>query len=360
MTKPIERTTLFNTDNKKAIEALNLAHLISFAPYVWEASSLLKEKQILDIIENSDGSTIEEIVSLVDISHYGVRILLEAGLGIGLVYLDDGKYCLTKAGYFFLNDKTVVTNFNFMKDVCYEGANSLKDSIENSNPEGLKVFGEWEHIYEGLPVLPPKAKKSWFEFDHYYSDITFDELLPIVFNHQPKKVMDIGANTGKWTLKCLEYDENVEVGLVDLGVQLNVAKQNIDKSNFGDRVSYHEMDIRLSESKLPEGCDIIWMSQFLDCFSDEQIVSILKKCHEVADENTTVFINETFWDLQDFEISAFALQMTSLYFTTMANGCSQMYDSKVFFELIDQAGFKVVEQYNMKGIAHTLIGLKKK
>lgn len=360
MNKTEERPTLFNTDSSRAIDALNHAHLIAFAPYVWEASSLLTEKQILDIIENSDGATIKEIVSLVDISHYGVRILLEAGLGISLVYLKNEKYHLTKAGYFFLNDKTVVTNFNFMKDVCYEGAGSLKASIENSKPEGLKTLGSWNHIYEGLPHLPENAKKSWFDFDHYYSDITFDDLLPIVFKHQPKKIMDIGANTGKWSLKCMEYNENVELGLVDLGVQLNVAKQNISDSNFSDRVTCYEMDIRLPKNKLPKGYDIIWMSQFLDCFSDDQIVSILKKCHEAADEDTTIFINETFWDLQDFKSSAFVLQMTSLYFTTMANGCSQMYDSKVFFKLIDQAGFKIVEQHNMQGLAHTLVGLKKK
>src|SRR5690554_7612809 len=85
--------------------------------------------------------------------------------------------------------------------------------------------------------------------------------------------MDIGANTGKWSLKCMEYDKEVELGLVDLGVQLNVAKQNIEEANFGDRATYHEMDIRDPKNTLPKGYDIIWMSQFLDCFSDEQIRS---------------------------------------------------------------------------------------
>src|SRR5690554_6229951 len=94
--------------------------------------------------------------------------------------------------------------------------------------------------------------------------------------------MDIGANTGKWSLKCMEYDKEVELGLVDLGVQLNVAKQNIEEANFGDRATYHEMDIRDPKNTLPKGYDIIWMSQFLDCFSDEQIVDILKKCHAAA------------------------------------------------------------------------------
>ena len=355
-----EKAMLFETDSSKAIDAINHAHFIAFAPYVWEATSLLKEKNILDIIQAADGITIEEIVAQVDISHYGVRILLEAGLGIRLVYRKDEKFHLTKTGYFFLNDKSVVANFNFMKNVCYEGAASLEDSIKNSKPEGLKVFGSWGHIYEGLPVLPEKAKKSWFDFDHHYSDITFEQLLPLVFNHEPKRIMDIGGNTGRWALQCMEYNEDVEMGLVDLGVQLNVAKQEIEKTGFSNRTSYHQMDIREPENKLPKGYDVIWMSQFLDCFSDDQIVAILKKCHEALDQDGTIFINETFWDLQDFEISAFALQMTSLYFTTMANGCSQMYDSKVFLKLIDRAGFKVIEQHNMQGIAHTLLMLKKK
>ncbi len=358
--KTEEISTLFDHDSSRAINALNHAHFIAFAPYVWEASSLLKEYRILNIIEDTDGITLKEIVDQVEISLYGARILLEAGMGIGLVYRKDEKFHLTKTGYFFLNDKSVVTNFNFMKDVCYEGAPSLKESIENAKPVGLKKLGSWETIYDGLSVLPEPAKKSWFDFDHHYSDITFDELLPIVFDYQPKKILDIGGNTGRWALRCLNYNKEVQLGLVDLGVQLDVAKKNIAEANFSDRATFHEMNVLVPENELPKGYDVMWMSQFLDCFSDDQILSILKKCHQAADDNTTIFINETFWDLQRFEISAFVLQMTSLYFTTMANGTSQMYDSKVFFKLIDEAGFNIVEQHNMKGIGHTILVLKKK
>lgn len=81
---------------------------------------------------------------------------------------------------------------------------------------------------------------------------------------------------------------------------MNLAKQSISRANFADRAAYYKIDIRLPENKLSEGYGIVSMSQFLDCFSDEQIVSILKKRHEVAAKNTIVFINETFWDLQDF------------------------------------------------------------
>jgi hypothetical protein len=74
----------------------------------------------------------------------------------------------------------------------------------------------------------------------------------------------------------------------------------------------------------------------------------------------SVFINETFWDKQRFEASALSLQMTSLYFTTMANGNSQMYDSKVFLQLIEKAGFDVIKQTDNIGLSHTILELRKK
>jgi len=94
---------------------------------------------------------------------------------------------------------------------------------------------------------------------------------------------------------------------------------------------------------------------FLDCFSDEQIVSILRRCKEALNPGGTIYILETFWDRQRFEASAFALQQTSLYFTVMANGNSQMYDSKVFIRCIEKAGLEIIEQKDFIGVSHTLL-----
>ena len=104
----------------------------------------------------------------------------------------------------------------------------------------------------------------------------------------------------------------------------------------------------------------MFMSQFLDCFADNEIVAILKKCHAALADDGRVFTNETFWDCQRFEGSAFSLQMSSLYFTTMANGNSQMYDSEVFLKLVEEAGFEVVRQVDNIGLSHTVLELKKK
>lgn len=353
---------MFEQEKKSALDAISHAQFIAFAPYIFNAAILLRDKGILEIVESSrlNGITLEEVVEDVEMSHYGVRILLEAALGIGLVLRKEGKYFLSKTGHFFLNDNMTRINTDFMRDVCYEGAKELGKSIENVKPEGLKYLGPWDTIYQGLSILPEPANTSWFNFDHYYSDHTFPEAMPMIFEHQPKKIMDIGANTGKFTLAALNYNKDVELGLVDLQVQLNVAQKNVEEAGFTDRVQFHERNVLDKNTELPEGYDIIWMSQFLDCFSDDEVVFILEKCHRVLNEDGRVFINELFWDRQKFEASAFSLQMTSLYFTTIANGNSQMYDSEVFVKLIDRAGFDIVSEKNNLGQVHTILELKKK
>ena len=52
--------------------------------------------------------------------------------------------------------------------------------IKNEKPEGLKEFGKWNTVYEALSQLPPHVQKSWFGFDHFYSDDAFPLVLPLV------------------------------------------------------------------------------------------------------------------------------------------------------------------------------------
>ncbi len=353
--------SFFEEDNLTALEAVDRAQFIAFAPYVWEASKILRDKGILHLVEASrkEGITIDEIAAKINMSHYGVRILLEAGLGIRLVYRKEDKYFLAKTGYFLLNHEMTKVNFDFMRDVCAEGSVSMEESIETNKPTGLATLGNWSTLYEGLSSFPSPAKESWLTFDHFYSDKAFPEALKIVFENPPKKILDIGGNTGRWTTECLQYNADVEMGIVDLAGQLKMAAKNMEDLGLINRVHFHEINMLDASKPLPTGYDAIWMSQFLDCFSDAEIVSILQKCYAVSDENTRIFINETFWDRQKFPTSTFSLQMTSLYFTNIANGNSQMYDSKVFMKLIEQAGFTVVKEHDMVGVSHTILELKK-
>jgi hypothetical protein len=47
--------------------------------------------------------------------------------------------------------------------------------------------------------------------------------------------------------------------------------------------------------------------------------------------------------------------MTSLYFTAIANGNSQMYRSETLLECVRAAGLRVEEEHDGLGVGHTLL-----
>ncbi|MBK8609627.1 MAG: methyltransferase [Chitinophagaceae bacterium] len=352
----------FSKDKHSAFGSKEKAQWIAFGPVIFQVARVLRNSGILQLIDDSGraGLTQDDIISKTGMSEYGVRILLESGLGMGLVLVNDKKYSLGKTGYFMLHDELTRINMDFIHDVNYRGLFSLNESIEQGKPVGLKEFGDWDTIYEGLSKLPTHVQKSWFDFDHFYSDDAFPLVLPMIYDGGAKKILDIGGNTGKWAIASANYSPDVHITIMDLPGQLNVARNRITELCLDERISFLPVNILDEKAVIPKGYDTIWMSQFLDCFSEKEIVSILKRCYDALDENGQVAIMEPFWDRQRFEVSAFCLQQISVYFTALANGNSQMYSLSTFMTCIEQAGFEVVEQTDHIGVSQTLLKCKKR
>lgn len=291
-------------------------------------------------------------------SEYGVKVLLDMGLSARIVTQTGARFYLARLGHFLLHDGMTQANMDFTNDVCYRGMIHLTEAIRTGKPSGLKELGDWPTIYEGLSRLPQKVRESWFKFDHYYSDRAFPELLRRVFAEKPKTLVDIGGNTGKWALQCMAHDADVQVTIVDLPGQLNVALANAREAGYAERIHGHPLNILDPSMPLPTAGDVWWMSQFLDCFSPMEILSILRRVRAAMPAEATVYILEMFWDVQQFEAAAYSLNASSLYFTCLANGNSRFYRSDDFLELVREAGFVVVEQDNDIGLGHTLLCLK--
>jgi ubiquinone/menaquinone biosynthesis C-methylase UbiE len=209
----------------------------------------------------------------------------------------------------------------------------------------------------GFPNYRKKCRKAGSIF---FSDIAFPAVLPQVYKNGIKKILDIGGNTGKWAIASTNYAEDIQITIMDLPGQLNLAKIKMQELGLTDRVSFLPVNILEENQPFPKGFDAIWMSQFLDCFSEAEIISILKRCYDAMDPSASLLILEAFWDTQRFETAAFCLQQTSIYFTAIANGNSQMYNSEVFKSCIDEAGFEIIEQTDHIGLSHTLLKCRKK
>jgi hypothetical protein len=343
-------------DSIRAVDAKFEAQKIAFSPLIFQAVKAMLETGLLKAISDSaeKGLAMEEAAKKAGLSLYAASVLIEASLGMNIVKVtgdgENARFVLGKTGWFLLEDEMTKVNFNFVNDVCYKGAFDLEKSVRTGKPEGLKVFnGGTNTIYEALSALPPQAKKSWFEFDHFYSDIGFAEALPIVFAGKPKKITDIGGNTARWAILCCEYSSEVEVLIVDLPGQTDVARQKAEEKNFSKRISVFPCNVLDDEKQIPKGADVIWMSQFLDCFSLEEVSRIMAKTKAACGAETDVFVMEPFWDRQRFDAASFSLQATSLYFTCMANGNSKMYRCDELKSAIEKSGFTLVNAHHNLG-----------
>lgn len=351
-----------NAQNKKltALQAKEKAQHIAFAPVVFKVAMALRNLKVLSCLEiaGDTGLTLEEIQNATSLSRYGLNVLLGGGVQAELIDKKGDHYHLTSTGYFFIADEMTIVNADFVNDVCYRALDYLEKSLALGQPSGLKEFGNWKTIYEGLSQLPPQVQKSWFAFDHFYSDDAFEKAIPIISAQNPKRILDIGGNTGKFAIKYLDENPEAVVTVVDLPGQLEMAKRNAWSFFLSGNLQLHTCDILQTDSKLPDGADAIWMSQFLDCFSENQVVSILEKCREVMTEKTMLYILEPLTDTQRFDAAAFVVQLTSVYFTVAANGNSRMYSSAEMRDMISRAGLEIVFIEKGLGICQTLIACR--
>ncbi|MDR0395017.1 MAG: SAM-dependent methyltransferase [Tannerella sp.] len=332
----------YTKEQLRVLDAQRLAHEIAFAPVIFQVSRLMEKFGIFQLLSDTKGGlTMDEVAEKTALSPYAVKVLLESSLTIGTVLYENERFVISKTGWILHTDPLASVNLRFNHEVNYLGMYHMEEAMLNGRPEGLKVFGQWKTIYEGLSSLPPETRKSWLEFDHFYSDNSFDEALDIVFSYKPATLLDVGGNTGRWALRCTDYDKNVNVTVMDLPQQVGMMKQQVAGKSGEDRIHGYAADLLDNTRPFPKGFDAVWMSQFLDCFSEDEIISIVKRTAASMDENARLFIMETLWDRQKNEIAAFCLTQISLYFTVMANGNSKMYHSEDLIRCVEAGGLKV-------------------
>lgn len=350
---------MFNQKKISAADALLEAQKIAFGPIVFQCARLLRDWGVFELLQENKRTplSIEKISNECNLTIYAVQVLCESGFSMGALDFKDEKYTITNIGYFLLNDEMTKVNLNYNHDVNYLGLFYLDEALKNEEPTGLhKVFDTNEKtIYPLLTTLPQKAKDSWFGFDHFYSDAAFKTLVTIMSKKDIKNMLDVGGNTGKWSVAFTLASPATIVTILDHQPQIDEALIKAKENGVEGRVKGCPIDLLDHTVAFPNNVDAVWMSQFLDCFGVNDIVNILKRAKNALAKDGRVYIVEPFWDRQSHEIGAYCLINTSPYFSALANGTSKMYRACEFETFVNKAGLEVEEQVNGLGFGHTLM-----
>lgn len=349
---------MFDTKNITGEQALLEAQKIAFGPIIFQCARLLRDWGIFELLQKrKEALSIEEISEKCDLSKYAAQVLCESGFSMGALHFEDEKYSISRIGYFLQNDEMTKANLNYNHDVNYQGLFYLDEALKTGKPVGLHhTFSQTEEtIYPILTKLPKKAHDSWFGFDHFYSDAAFKSSVKIMSARNIKTLLDVGGNTGKWSIALTSASPQTTVTILDHKAQIDAALVNAKEAGVQERVKGYPLDLLDHSIPFPNDVDGVWMSQFLDCFPPSDIINLLKRARSALNANGRVYIVEPFWDRQSHEIGAYCLINTSPYFTALANGTSKMYRAVEFEAFADEAGLKVVEQIDGLGFGHTLM-----
>lgn len=333
------------------------AQKLAFSPLVFQACRVARDRGVLALAHRSGshGVSADDVARERDISPYAARLLLEGCLAAGLLDYENDRFVVTKVGLFWEKDELTRVNADFSHHVCYRGAFHLADALRDGIPAGLRELGDFRTIYDGLSSLTPNVRRAWFEFDHYHSSAVFDTCLEDVLRSSPRRLVDVGGNTGKFARLLAERAPDLHVALVDLPSQIALAEVELADLVALGRVELIEADQLATEAELPAGADVYWMSQFLDCFAEPDIVRILERARRAMGPDSRLFVLETFWNEQRFEAARFCVIATSLYFACIANGNSRMYHSSEMIQLLERAGLVVEAVRHEVGLAHSLL-----
>ena len=347
----------FSPERQTAFAARFEAQKIAFGPVVFQCVRYAWKRGMLQALADAGagGLAVAELAATGRWTEYALKVVLETCLSAGVVYLEGGRYVLDKAGFCVLTDSITQINIDFNHDVCYQGLFKLDQALDSETPAGLPSLGNWSTLYQGLAELSEPAKTSWFAFDHFYSDTSFPAILPDVFASNPRRVMDVGANTGKFSCAALAYNGSVQLHLVDLPRQLAVADTSLQAAGVRERATLHPTDLLAPGFTLAHGMDLIWMSQFLSCFSEPAIATILLRAAEALAPGGQLLVMDTFWDLQRYDIASYCLINTSPYFTAMASGNSKIYESGDYIRLAQAAGLELIGSRDDIGYCHSLL-----
>lgn len=354
------------------------AQRLAFAPLIFQACRALRDTGILALLRKrgSNGVTADDAVAETRVSVYAAALLLEAGFAGGLCACeptdDVPRFVITKAGVYWLHDELTRVHAEFVHHVCYEAAFRLDIALREGVPAGLckltsastpqsREPAKWTTVYEALSELSPEVRRAWFEFDHYHSDGVFSLCIERVFaalaTSSTASLVDIGGNTGKFarlvlTRAATPGTSPLRYTMVDLPGQIATAREEL--GDLAAHAAFAPRNLLDPDAPLPNA-DVVWMSQFLDCFSEAQIVSILKRVAHALSSGGRVFILETFWDKQRHAAARHCVIGTSLYFACVANGTSRMYHSAAMRRLIRESGLIVLDEDHQVGLFHSLL-----
>lgn len=220
--------------------------------------------------------TAENIASKIKTNLRATEILLDALAGLRLIKKSSNKY-----------KNSSLANRFLMPDSPYYQGNIIKHL-----DTAWKNWSELDEVIKtGKPANKAQNHASFIKGMHDISKIKAENVIKLINLKGIKKALDLGGGPGTYSIEMAK--KGVSVTLFDLPETIKIAQEIIKKSGVKS-IKFKAGDF-LSDD-IGKGYDLIFISQVLHAFSEDDNIKILQKSAEALNQEGRIVIQEFYID----------------------------------------------------------------
>jgi SAM-dependent methyltransferase len=211
----------------------------------------------------------------------GMRLLLQALAGLGLVRLKGSRYWNTKLGLEFLDarSRTSITNLLWLLNHHWSDWTGMATAIRRGRPGWASVTKTAE--------FRRRFALAMHERSHVLAPLT---IKTVRMPPQAARFLDLGGGSGSYSIALAHRYPQLQGVLVDQAVA--VARRLIKEEGLGKRILLRQGD--LLTKPLDSGFDFALVSNLLHDFNERENRRLLRRVHKAIRPGGKLFIVEYF------------------------------------------------------------------
>jgi len=204
------------------------------------------------------------------------EILLDALTGLGLLKKQKGQY----------KNSSLASQFLVSGSPYYQG-----DIIRHADTLWQNWSGLDNVVKTGKPHHVSHDHRAFILGMHNLAVLKADNVLKAVGLKGVKKALDLGGGPGTYTIEMAK--KGISVTIFDTPETIEIAKEVVKKSGVKN-INFLQGDFLTDD--FGRDYDLIFISQILHAYSEDDNIMVLKKCRNALNKNGRIVIQEFFID----------------------------------------------------------------
>ncbi len=329
----------------------NKALMVIYGPIFFEGLSAAIQFDLFNLLATRGPMKRSEIAKALNITEKNARNMLALLVSVDIVKKkwfsshEDPVYknSFLAKHYFNRNSPLEITSIiGWFHFISYKAMYYYYDSVKENTNVGLKEMpGTEPTLYERL-AHQPELEKIFQTAMQQLSNVANLWVAKYVDFAKYHHLLDVGGGNATNLMQIVKHNPHLKGTVFDSPTVTQRAQKNIANNNLSDRINTFAGNC--FTDPFPEGVDAISFCHFLDIWSEEQNMFLLKKAYDRLPPGGKVIIFDIME--KDDGRGPHSAVITSAYFLAQATGYGYMYSAREYESWLREIGFRKINRQN--------------